>query len=313
MAYPKQVTDEKLLSVYKETGSLWKTADQLKICGQSVHERLVKLNAITQWRWTEEEDTLLVKLYEKAGENKTFLDELEVIFKRHKSNICRRARKLNLTKKSRKHEDVLCQLLSEIGKKRISEHGHNKGMLGKTHTPEMKAKMVITSKARADATTQEQWSDRALKSNATRKVNGTTTNSSENGFSRTVSGKRKDLDCFFRSKTEANYARFLNHIGVEWVYEPKVFFFDDITRGTLSYTPDFYCPGIDKWYEVKGWMDGPSTTRLKRFKKYHPIEADKLVIVAQSKKTYGQALELGYDVIRYEDVEKQYKNLPRWE
>lgn len=313
MAYPKKATDEKLIAVYMETGSLWETAARLNMCGQSVHERLSKLNAIKQWKWTEEEDTLLAKLYEKAGDNKKFLEELETIFKRHKSNICRRARKLNLTMKNRKHNEISIQSMSEIAKRRIKENGHPRGMLGKTHTAEMKERMRSISKARANAMTQEQWDERTIKSNQTRKNNGTKSNSTQNPFSRTVSGKRKDLNCFFRSKTEANYARFLNYIGLEWVYEPKTFFFDEIKRGTISYTPDFYCPNTDKWYEVKGWMDGPSITRLKRFKKYHPFEAEKLVIVAQSKKTYELALTLGFDVIRYENIEKQYKHLPNWE
>jgi hypothetical protein len=155
-----------------------------------------------------------------------------------------------------------------------------KGMAGKTHSDESKKRNSIsTSTAR----------------------------------SRTVSGKRKDLSCFFRSKIEANYARFLNYIGLTWAYEPKTFIFEEIKRGTLSYTPDFYCPDNGKWYEVKGWFDATSVTRMKRFKIYYPEEAKNTVIVAQSKKTYEQALVLGYDVIRYEEVEKQYKNLPNWE
>lgn len=310
---PRKATDEQLLAAYKHLGSLWAVADKFRMCGQSVHERLQKLHAIPQWKWTTEEDTLLIALYQQAGDNKTFLDELEIIFKRHKSNICRRARKLQLTNKHRKHEEILVKEMAERAKRIIAEKGHPKGMLGKKHSEKTKKRLAETSTLRAANTTQEQWNERTIKNNATRKANGTTSNNGDNAFSRTISGRRKDLDCFFRSKSEANYARFLNHLGLTWVYEPKTFFFEEVTRGTLSYTPDFYCADNDKWYEVKGWFDQPSVTRMKRFKLYYPEEANNLVIVAQSKKTYEQALALGYDVIRYEEIHKQYKHLPCWE
>lgn len=313
MSFHKKVTDDQILVEYKKSGSVWKTGHVLGICGQSVHERLIKLNMVKRWRWTEDEDALLIDGYGKAGNNKTFLSDLVILFGREKSCICARAKKLGLTKQSRKHSQEQNNRQSEITKKQIAENGHPKGMLGKVHTDEMKAKMKITSTKRSDSMSQKQWDDRTVKSNATRKTSGKKATTSENAFCRTVSGKRKDLDQFFRSRTEANYARFLNHCRIEWVYEPKTFFFPDITRGALSYTPDFYCPKTDKWYEVKGWMDGPSSTRLKRFKKHHPVEAAKLVIVAQSKATFEKSLAMGFDVVRYEDIEKKYNHLPCWE
>lgn len=39
----KRISDEQLLESYKRTGSVWKTAKDVGMCGQSVHERLVKI------------------------------------------------------------------------------------------------------------------------------------------------------------------------------------------------------------------------------------------------------------------------------
>lgn len=93
-------------------------------------------------------------------------------------------------------------------------------------------------------------------------------------------GRRPDLgDIFFRSKWEANYARYLNLLKVKghihkWEFEPDTFWFEKILRGVKSYTPDFKVwmkENEDPIYvEVKGYMDKKSLTKLKRLKKYHP-------------------------------------------
>jgi len=102
---------------------------------------------------------------------------------------------------------------------------------------------------------------------------------------RSHAGKRKDLgDIYFRSATEANYARYLNLAKIKWEFEPRTFYFEGVRRGNVSYTPDFYLPNEDRWIEIKGWLDGPSKTKLKRFKKYYPEEFAKLTVVLESPK-----------------------------
>jgi hypothetical protein len=93
-------------------------------------------------------------------------------------------------------------------------------------------------------------------------------------------GRRADLDnLYFRSSWEANIARYLNFLKkhnqiFDWKFESKEFWFDDIKRGTRSYKCDFEV--FEKkdsepiYYEVKGYMDSVSKTKLKRMKKYHP-------------------------------------------
>ena len=98
---------------------------------------------------------------------------------------------------------------------------------------------------------------------------------------REIGGKKK----FFRSRWEANYARYLQGLKergeiVDWEHEPEVFWFKNIKRGVVSYLPDFRVDrpdGSREYHEVKGWMDARSKTKLKRMAKYHPQV--KLVVV----------------------------------
>lgn len=92
-------------------------------------------------------------------------------------------------------------------------------------------------------------------------------------------GKREDLGgVYFRSSWEANWARYLNWLISQdaiksWSYETETYEFHSIKRGTRFYTPDFIVvennDSITR-YEIKGYMDARSTTKLNRMKKYYP-------------------------------------------
>lgn len=66
--------------------------------------------------------------------------------------------------------------------------------------------------------------------------------------------------CHFRSRLEARWAVFFDHLGIEWQYEPEGF---DLPSG--GYLPDFYLPGVyareyhpdnkGVWFEVKPYPD----------------------------------------------------------
>ena len=100
------------------------------------------------------------------------------------------------------------------------------------------------------------------------------------GYAR--SGKRADLNGqYFRSRWEANYARYLNWlIGstvdsgiISWKYEAQTFEFTKIKKGTRFYTPDFrveLASGAVEYHEVKGWRHPKGETALKRMAKYYP-------------------------------------------
>ena len=109
------------------------------------------------------------------------------------------------------------------------------------------------------------------------------------GVNKYSAGKRADIrgGTFFRSKTEANFARILElwkKQGVikEWDYEQEEYEFP-VSRGIRSYKIDFRVwenhGGISR-YEIKGYMDRVSKTKLNRMKKYFP---DIKIIVVNSK------------------------------
>ena len=85
---------------------------------------------------------------------------------------------------------------------------------------------------------------------------------------------------YFRSRWEANYARYLQFLKREnkiqsWLYEPYTFWFNEIKRGVRSYKPDFKVfefDGSHCWHEVKGFYDSKSMTKIKRLIKYYPDE-----------------------------------------
>jgi len=106
--------------------------------------------------------------------------------------------------------------------------------------------------------------------------------SMDNRYTRAKGGKRPDLNnVYFRSRYEANYARYLNFLIehkshpliLHWEFEPDTFEFHKIRRGVRFYTPDFKVYFADdhiEYHEVKGWDYPRGQTARKRFAKYYP-------------------------------------------
>lgn len=110
-------------------------------------------------------------------------------------------------------------------------------------------------------------------------------------------GVREDLGKFFRSSWEANYARYLNFIQVQWEYESKIFYFPNVKNGAVSYKPDFYLCSTDTYVEIKGLEKSTDRTKWGRMKKFHP-EVRLLVV----------------DTKKYREIETKYGGLiPHWE
>lgn len=92
-------------------------------------------------------------------------------------------------------------------------------------------------------------------------------------------GQREDLNNqFFRSRWEANFARYLNYLVehktiMRWEYEVDEFEFIGYKRGSRFYKPDFkvyYTDEHFEYYEIKGYLDSKSATKLKRMRKCYP-------------------------------------------
>jgi len=70
--------------------------------------------------------------------------------------------------------------------------------------------------------------------------------------------------CRFRSRLEARWAVFFDHLGIRWAYEPQGYKiptnpWDENARG---YLPDFWLPDFDIWCEVKGQLDHEGMNRI---------------------------------------------------
>ena len=139
-------------------------------------------------------------------------------------------------------------------------------------------------------------------------------------------GYREDLKQYFRSKMEANIARYYNYIKVNWFYEPREYKFEKIKRGTKYYKPDFYLAApVRLLIEVKGWFRPGDKTKLRRFKKYYPEEFSRLKFIIPDKysrsKANGEMIkflcdDLGInfkEIISYKEIEKYGGLIPGWE
>lgn len=123
---------------------------------------------------------------------------------------------------------------------------------------------------------------------------------------RSSGGKRADLGgLYLRSVWEANIARYLNWLQangqvVRWEYEPDCYEFHTVKKGNRFYTPDFKVwevPTRYVYWEVKGWMNDQSKTKLKRMAQFYP--AEKVILIGP---------------VQYATIKAQMRNVvPGWE
>jgi Holliday junction resolvase len=131
MAYHKKASDEAVKESYARTKSVWKTGEELGMCGQAVHERLKKLGVDTTDpdAYTKEQLERVKKEYQiycDAGKLQELADELGKL----KSNLCRKARGMGLTDKCRPKkasavwkylpEDVCRPIFEKLKKSRLT-------------------------------------------------------------------------------------------------------------------------------------------------------------------------------------------------
>jgi len=80
---------------------------------------------------------------------------------------------------------------------------------------------------------------------------------------------------WFRSSWESKFAKFLDSIGIKWLYEPESFNLDEMT-----YTPDFYLPEQGIYIEIKGYWRPLFLEKYKLFKNKY---IDKVLILYEKK------------------------------
>jgi len=234
--------------------------------------------------WSKDEEEMLKKEYE----NKTDIKIIAKKMGKTPASIKAKAHDMNITDKSKYYTQEQINFI--IKNKDLLTYKDLSKFLGKSEANicrKMKELGITKKKIKSkywENITPKQKEARKLKQRETKIKNGTLNpmRFQKNPYSRAKSGKREDLNnTYFRSAWEANIARYYNYIGIKWEYEPKTFIFENIKRGSVSYTPDFYLPEEDKWIEIKGYMDSKSKTKLKRFARQYPEEYKKLELIQQ--------------------------------
>ncbi|MCC7118506.1 MAG: DNA polymerase III subunit alpha [Anaerolineales bacterium] len=112
----------------------------------------------------------------------------------------------------------------------------------------------------------------------------------------TKSGYREDLGHYVRSSWEADMARVFRHLGWKYQYESQTFELVKDNGITITYTPDFYVPEQNTFYEIKGWMDDVSAEKIALFNEQYPQHA--LVVV---------------DKTLFAEFQVKYASLVEWE
>lgn len=273
----KKVSDEVLIESYSRLNNIWKVGTEVGLCGQSVQERLVKLGIQrNNPLFTDDEKFFLLEHYNNyLLEGK--LQELADKMGRTKQFICRKAKQFGLTDISRRKK-LLANYKPQ--KPDWTKRPHPRGMFGKKHTKETLERISEINKINQQkiSSNQDKRADIIKRMIETKHARGNLVNPRphttwKSGW-REIGGKRK----YFRSKWEANYARYLELLKEqkqikEWQHEAKVFWFSGIKRGCVSFLPDFEITELsDKkvYHEVKGWMDDRSKTKIRRMGIYYP-------------------------------------------
>lgn len=301
----KPVANDAIARVYSETRSVHRTAAAFGLSPQTICNRLASLGiSRSQPEFSQDERDRLVAEYEQHADEGT-LEILASSMSRTKQFLCRKASLLGLTDISRPKP-----YLADSTRRSVIEwhknNPHPKGATGIKHTDAAKAIIAEKAVAAWARKTPDQQSEIILRGMKTKveRFGSVAPNVSRGNWKagwREIGGKRN----FYRSRWEANYARYLEWLKSlgqikDWQHEPETFWFEAIRRGTRSYLPDFRVwenDGSSALHEVKGWMDSRSRTTLQRMAKYHPEQ--KLILI---------------DKTQYSSITKKASSLiPGWE
>lgn len=265
--------------------------NHLKRSEASVRNRLWLLRLVSCPQWSEEEVDALKILYDNQN-GQIELGAFAQSIGRLKPNVSRKARELGLVtnrhrrlpfeERSPKYQFLMKrreesaeekhQRRSTTQRESVKKYGHPRGYR------ELRICPVCGRFFDVEHSNKKKYCSPRCSYMRPRTVNL---------YTRSKSGKREDLgDTYFRSRYEANYARYLNFLMAngepieKWEFEPDTFEFKKIKRGVRFYTPDFkvtFKDGHIEYHEVKGWDYPKGKTARKRMAKYYSYL--KLVLV----------------------------------
>lgn len=116
----------------------------------------------------------------------------------------------------------------------------------------------------------------------------------QNNIYRGNGGYRNDIGHYVRSTWEANYARILQYLNIDYEYEKEIYWLERKDGSEVAYIPDYFIG--DLIIEIKGrWYDD-AIKKFKLFKEQYP---DKKIIVIDGNK--------------YNKLKKEYKHKVNWE
>jgi hypothetical protein len=115
MGRKKKVSDDRIIESYRRLGNIWKVAEDVGICGQSVCNRLKMLGIPRKLKRFSERDKKLLKERYVKFRNNGDLAGLAKKMGRTKQFICRQAKKIGLTDMSRSYSH---------GKRSITDQGY---------------------------------------------------------------------------------------------------------------------------------------------------------------------------------------------
>lgn len=263
--------------------------------------------------WTSEGLEVLRTAY-AADSRPGAVGELPARLGRTRSGISTKAAQLGLTdparpksnrpRKARKPPKFAnaAERSAALSRRMIERHGEvPHPMLGKTHSPETRARIGEKAAASWRALSKDEKGARVVHNmKAAIAKNGHVGPNAPGQRGTWKAGWREvgDKRNYYRSRWEANYGRYLQWLKgrgeiTDWLHEPETFWFEGIKRGVRSYLPDFRVfenDGSSKLHEVKGWMDARSKTTLRRMAKYHPAET---IILIRERDYNSIARQLG--------------------
>ncbi|MDX3354727.1 hypothetical protein PV703_15715 [Streptomyces sp. ME01-24h] len=113
----------------------------------------------------------------------------------------------------------------------------------------------------------------------------------------------------FRSALEASWAATLDSLGITWEYEPETITLPSGTR----YIPDFHCPEIGTWIEVKG-TGVPRVEKAHEFGETLACDCPRIrgILCCSCRWTGGELVLIGNPPASYNPPYDEYDLRPMW-
>jgi hypothetical protein len=288
-------TEDELIRSFHASGILYKDiADRIGNTTSYVRNYCWRHQIRRQAEWTDEQLAMLRSWYADHSGKKLEAKVLAEIIGKDVVVVRLKASRLGLTEqdrdlggtkiKPRKYENQSDRIagIRAARKQWYAEHEHPRGFAGHRHRKDSIDVMVFALanwRATLSPAERSEVARKAVATKVERYGSGNPGAFGENAYSRVNRGYAEDIPgLHFRSQWEANYARFLDWLKAkgeiqDWAYESERFIFHGVTKAPVTYTPDFKVTensGSVIYHEVKGWMDGPSKSKLKRMAKFYP-------------------------------------------